>query len=125
MKQKEKKVIDLISQLEIEMDKRSLSTEDMARLIGCSYSQLYRWYKRESKPTFLYRKAIERTLKKLRRTQPVVTLEMAAKDRDLYRTLKKKISIQEKQALFNHATDDYSAYQKELQRLAEKYNIKD
>ncbi len=117
-------MMDLITKLEKEMNQKNLSAEDTAKIIGCSFSQVYRWIKRENKPNFLYRKAVERAIKKMKRMTTVVTIEMAEKDRALYKKLKKKISIQEKRALFQ-LVDDYSAYQKELSRLAKKYNTEE
>jgi transcriptional regulator with XRE-family HTH domain len=123
-KQKDKKMMDLITKLEKEMKQRNFSAEDAAKIIGCSYSQVYRWISGESKPSYLSRNAIDRAIKKMRRMAPVVTIEKAEKDRSLYRKLTKKITLKEKLDLLEN-TDDYSAYQKELLRLAKKYNIKD
>jgi len=113
---------DIISRLEKEMQKTHRSPEDVSRMIGCSCSQVYRWINRESKPSYLSRNAIDRAIKKMRRISPIISIEMRKKDRDLYRKLKKHITLKEKQELFNHA-DDYGAYQRELSRLAKKHNV--
>jgi predicted transcriptional regulator len=120
-KQKERKM-DLISKLEKEMKQRNFSAEDTAKIIGCSFSQVYRWINRDSKPSRLSQNAIDRAIKKMRRMTPVVTIEMAEKDREIYRKLKNRISFKEKQLLFQF-TDDFGAFQRELKKLAEKYDL--
>jgi len=67
--------MDLITKLEKEMEKRNFSKEDAARIIGCSFSQVYRWLNRESKPSYLSRNAIARAIKKMRRMAPVEKTE--------------------------------------------------
>lgn len=101
------------------MNEKNFSVEDVAKLAGCSFSQVYRWVRREAKPTLIYRKAIERTIKKMNKMSPIVTIEMAKEDRGIYRKLRKHLSLEENQRLFE--ISDYTEYQKHLRTLAKKY----
>lgn len=104
------------------MDERGLSPEDASRFIGCSFIQVYRWLRRESIPTFLYRKAILRAIKKMKKMSSIHSLDLAKSDRDLYRKLKRKISYKEKDWLLD-STGNYSIYRERLKELAAKYKI--
>jgi len=113
---------DLITDLKNTMDERGLSPEDTSKFIGCSFIQVYRWLRRESAPTFLYRKAILRAIKKMKKMPSVNLLDLAKSDRDLYRKLKRKISYKEKDWLTEHP-ENYSIYRQRLKELARKHGI--
>jgi len=113
---------DLIADLENTIRERGLSPEDASKFIGCSFIQVYRWLRRESIPTFLYRKAILRAIKKMKKMPSIPSLDLAKNDRDLYRKLKRKISYKEKNWLLD-STGNYSIYRERLKELAAKYKI--
>ena len=113
---------DLITDLKNTMDERGLSPEDTSKFIGCSFIQVYRWLRRESVPTFLYRKAILRAIKKMKKMPSMHSLDLAKSDRDLYRKLKRKISYKEKDWLTEHP-ENYSIYREGLKELARKHGI--
>jgi len=113
---------DLIADLEDTIRERGLSAEDASKFIGCSSVQVYRWLRRESVPTFLYRKAILRATKKMKKMPSVNLADLAKSDRDLYRKLKGKIAYKEKEWLTEHP-ENYSIYRERLKELARKYGI--
>ena len=113
---------DLIADLENTIRERGLSPEDASKFIGCSFIQVYRWLRKESVPTFLYRKAILRAIKKMKKMSSILSLDLAKNDRDLYGKLKRKISYKEKDWLLDSA-DNYSIYRERLKELAAKYKI--
>lgn len=113
---------DLITDLKNTMDERGLSPEDASKFIGCSFIQVYRWLRRESVPTFLYRKAILKTIKKMKKMPSVNLIDLAKSDRNLYRKLKGKITLKEKDWLTEHP-ENYSIYRGRLKELARKHGI--
>lgn len=113
---------DLITDLENTIRERGLSPEDASKFIGSSFIQVYRWLRRESIPTFLYRKAILRAIKKMEKMSSVNLPDLAKSDRDLYRKLKGKITHKEKDWLTEHP-ENYSIYRERLKELATKHGI--
>lgn len=113
---------DLINDLENTIRERGLSPEDASKFIGCSFIQVYRWLRRESVPTFLYRKAILRAIKKMKKMPSVNLADLAKSDRNLYRRLIGKITHKEKDWLTEHP-ESYSIYRERLKELAAKYEI--
>jgi len=113
---------DLIADLENTIRERGLSAEDASKFIGCSFIQVYRWLRRESVPTFLYRKAILRAIKKMKKMPSVNLLDLAKCDRNLYRRLKGKITHKEKDWL-TERPESYSVYRERLKELARKHGI--
>ena len=111
---------DLITDLKNTMDERGLSPEDASKFIGCSFIQVYRWLRRESVPTFIYRKAISRAIKKMKKMPSVNLADLAKSDRDLYRKLKRKITYKEKEWLTEHP--EYYYTQEELEYTKELIN---
>ena len=57
----------MIEKLKALKAKTGLTMPDLARLIGCSERELFRWFSDRSKPKGLYLKAVEKTVKKLSR----------------------------------------------------------
>jgi len=55
----------VVLELKKVMNERELSAAVMARLIGCSQSQVGRWIKGTNKPTQVYRMLIRRGLKRI------------------------------------------------------------
>jgi DNA-binding transcriptional regulator YiaG len=47
--------------------KTGLTNLDLARMIGCEERQVYRWFANEAQPKGLYRKSIEKVVRKLSR----------------------------------------------------------
>ena len=113
---------DLITDLENAIRERGLSPEDASKFIGCSSVQTYRWLRRESVPTFLYRKAISRAIWNMKKLPSLNLAFLAKSDRDLYRKLKRKITYKEKDWLTEHP-ENYSIYRERLKELARKHGI--
>ena len=113
---------DLITDLKNTINEKGLSPGDASKFIGCSSVQAYRWVRGESIPTLIYRKAIAKALKKIKKMPSVNLFDLAKSDRDIYRKLKSKITFKEKEWLFEHP-ENYLIYQKRLKELEKKYGI--
>lgn len=59
----------LIEKLRQVMNEKGHSAEMAARFIDCSYKQVYIWLKYEASPTRLYRKAIQRGIKRMEKLE--------------------------------------------------------
>lgn len=57
----------LILELKETLKEKDISPETASRFIECSTKQVYFWLNGTSKPTQLYRKAIQRGLKRMKR----------------------------------------------------------
>lgn len=112
---------NLIEELGLIMKQKDISPEHAARYIGCSFKQVYRWLEGESMPSMIYRKAIRRGIERMKKLAEV-SADNTSKDRDLYRQLKKQITLKEKNWLLNF-DDDYNLYRKKLKKLVAKYNV--
>ena len=112
------KMNDLIADLENTICEKNISFEDASKFVGCSSVQIYRWIRRQSIPTLIYRQAISKAIKKM---EKLPSVNLAKSDRDLYKKLKSKITLQEKEWLFEHL-ENYSIYQKRLKELESKYS---
>lgn len=112
---------NLIEELELVLKQKSLSPENAAHFIGCSFKQVYRWIQGNSTPTMLYREAIQREIKKMRKLASI-NMNTIFQDRELYKKLSKKISLEEKNWLLSFS-GDYLNYREGLKELAKKYGI--
>jgi len=60
-------MIDLIQDLKQTIESKNISPDIASNFIECSSRQVYRWLRGESKPSFVYRKAIKRGLVKIKK----------------------------------------------------------
>jgi hypothetical protein len=60
-------MIEIIEQLRAVMEEKNLSSTTAALFIRCSARQVDRWLKGEATPTFLYREAIKKAIKKMKK----------------------------------------------------------
>lgn len=58
---------ELIENLRKVMDEKGLSAETASKFIDCSFKQVYLWLKYEARPTRIYKKAIQRGIKRMKR----------------------------------------------------------
>ena len=112
---------NLIEELELVLKQKNLSPENAARYIGCSFKQVYRWINGISMPTSLYREAIQRGIKRMKKLS-TVNMNSIIQDRELFKKLTKVITLEEKNQLLNFSRD-YFDYRECLKKLAEKYGI--
>jgi len=112
---------NLIQELEFVMKEKDLSSENAARYIGCSFKQIYNWLQGTSKPSLIYRKAIRRGIERMKKLASV-NMKNIFEARDLYRKIKKNITLEEKNWLLDSA-GNYYIYHERLKKLAAKYKI--
>ena len=112
---------NLIEELSLVMDQKNLSHENAARYIGCSFKQVYRWLEGTAKPSLIYRKAIRRGIERMKKLASV-NMENVFKNRNLYRKIKRNITLEEKDWLLDSA-GNYFIYHKRLKELVAKYEI--
>lgn len=112
---------NLIEELDLVIKQKDLSPEHAARYIDCSFKQVYRWLEGTSKPSLIYRKAIRRGIERMRKLASV-NMKNIFEARDLYRKIKKNITLEEKNWLLDSA-GNYSIYHERLKELATKYKI--
>lgn len=60
-------MIEIIEQLKEVMEEKKINSYTAAMLIRCSARQLNRWLKGESIPTILYREAIKKGIKRMKK----------------------------------------------------------
>jgi len=58
---------DIRDELKEIMEEKGLSPEEVSKFIGCSGQQVRRWIKKENKPSLIYKQAIRRGIKKIKR----------------------------------------------------------
>lgn len=112
---------NLIQELDLILKQKNLTPEQASHYIGCSFKQIYRWLQGVSTPSLIYRKAIQRGIKRMR---GLASINMGGifEDRDLYKKISKFITLKEKAWLLG-VDGDYSAYHERLKKLAIKYKI--
>ena len=60
-------MLDLIKELKLVMDERKIKATMAAMFIRCNARQVDRWLKGEATPTMLYREAIKRGIRRMKR----------------------------------------------------------
>jgi len=112
-----------IKELKELMTRNALSNEKVSRILDCSMMSLHRWLKYGTTPNRISANKIKQGLVKLRELYPTTTYDYMMKGKSLYRKIKRRISLDEKNALFEiNQTKGTKAYILALEKLVHKYS---
>ena len=112
------KKIDEILELENELQRTGATIRDAALLCEVEWRSVYRWLDGQNAPGPVFRRLIHKGLKRLRHL-PSVPVGIFA-DRDFYRILQKKITLEQKNWLLGAPT--YEEYRLRLRKLLDEQN---
>ncbi|MGB7297612.1 MAG: hypothetical protein WBC70_18700 [Candidatus Aminicenantales bacterium] len=101
------------------LSEKGLSLEEGSKVIGCALTQLWRWLHERSRPRNMSIIAIKRAIKKIERLPADQDFRELMRQRDLFKALSKKISVEEKIWLMGKP----NLYGRRLEALAKKHGV--